>query len=246
VASLALAALAASASAGAARPPVALIASPPHLALTGRSAGIVLVTNTGTRAVVVDVTRAGFALDLRGRPRVVAGRRRWLSVRPKRLALAPGASTPVAVRSVVPRGAEPGDHTALVLMTTRPSSLDTLAVRVRLGVVVAVRVPGKVVRRVRVLRVRVTHGRTLRLLVANRGNVTEKPVRGCLRLTLRRHRRLVARLRPLVHELLPRTAGLVELRYRIRKHGPLVVHVLPTRRSARCAPIRGEVFHVSV
>jgi hypothetical protein len=177
---------------------------------------------------------------------VVVGGRRWLSVRPRRLALAPGASRPVTVRSVVPRGAEPGDHPALVLMTTRPSSLETLAVRVRLGVVVAVRVPGKIVRRLRVLRVHVTRARTLRLLVANRGNVTEKPARGCLRLTLRRHRRAVVRLRPLVHELLPRTAGLVEPRYRIRRPGPLVVRVLPTRRSARCAAIRGEVFHVKV
>ena len=60
----------ASASAGAsgARPPVALTASPAHLELAGTGRATVRVTNSGTNPVVLDVRRAGFALDLRGRP----------------------------------------------------------------------------------------------------------------------------------------------------------------------------------
>ncbi len=63
----------ASASAGAsgARPPVALTASPAHLELAGTGRATVRVTNSGTNPVVLDVRRAGFGLDLRGRPKIV-------------------------------------------------------------------------------------------------------------------------------------------------------------------------------
>src|SRR5262249_13969260 len=68
--------VAASAGATRARPPIGLTASPAHVVLRGSGTTTVRVTNPGKRAVVVDVDRAGFALDLRGRPRIVRADRR--------------------------------------------------------------------------------------------------------------------------------------------------------------------------
>src|SRR5204863_3014737 len=133
--------------------------------------------------VVVDVSRAGYALDLRGRPRVVrpvAGRRAaipWLTVRPSRLALPAGGSASLSVSSRLPRRADPGDRGALVLLTTRPVRSAAVAVRMRLGVVVVVRAPGAIVRRLDLLRLRIrapSRPRLLELWIANRGNVTEE------------------------------------------------------------------------
>lgn len=66
LAAAAVSSLAASAVAGAARPPVALISSPAHVALAGSAKSPLSVTNSGADPVVVDVARAGFSLDLRG------------------------------------------------------------------------------------------------------------------------------------------------------------------------------------
>ena len=96
--------LAASTPTGAARPPVALIASPAHVALAGSARAPVAVTNSGTEPVVVDVARAGFALDLRGRPRAVSRRISWLAVVPRSLVLAPGATAPLTVSAKYIRG----------------------------------------------------------------------------------------------------------------------------------------------
>ena len=72
-ASLALAMLVlvpASAGAGTTRPPLALTATPARLALVGSGSTTIRVTNPGTSAIRVEADRAGFSLDLRGRPRV--------------------------------------------------------------------------------------------------------------------------------------------------------------------------------
>src|SRR5574340_1206890 len=97
------------------RPPVALVVSPSRLSLAGAGRAVVRITNTGARPVVVDVTRSGFALDLRGRPKIVGavGPRtatRWLTSRPRSVAIRPGASGAVTVASRLPARAEPGDH----------------------------------------------------------------------------------------------------------------------------------------
>jgi hypothetical protein len=224
---VALAALAlAPASAGARpeRPSLALTATPAHVALAGSGRATVRVLNPGLSPVVVDVTRGGFALDLRGRPRVLprGGDRAataWLGVRPARFVLRAGASRTLVVTSRLPRHVEPGDHDALVLLTTRPTRGTGVAVRVRIGVLVVVRAPGRVARRigVRGLRVRrLRHARVLELFMVNRGNVTETIGPARIRVELRRGA-AHATLRAGPRELRPRTRGLVHLRYR----GPL-------------------------
>jgi hypothetical protein len=216
----------ASAGAGTTRPPLALTATPAHVALAGSGRSAIRVANAGRTPVVVDVGRAGFSLDLRGRPRVVprGGVRAavpWLTIRPGHFFLDAGASRSVTVTSRLPARVEPGDHDALVLLTTRPQRAAGVAVRMRIGVVVVVRAPGRIVRQValRGLRVRRTpEGRILELEVANRGNVTERLGRGRVRLALRRgvaH----ATLRAEARDLRPRTRGVVQFRYRGRLEG---------------------------
>jgi hypothetical protein len=227
----------ASASAGAsvARPPVALTASPARVDLAGSSRSIVRVRNAGTTRAVLDVRRAGFRLDLRGRPRIVGehgGRRSaapWLEFRPRTLAIAPGAAAAVSISSRVPPRAEPGDHDALLLFTTRRRVRDGLAVRVRMGVVVVVRAPGRVVHRFALGTLRSTgtrRGRVLELAVRNRGNVTEYLERGRARISLERGGRRLATLGAEARSLRPGTRGLLRfLLRRARIIGPVSARV---------------------
>jgi hypothetical protein len=242
--SAAVVALAAPALAGAAAPsPVSLVASPSHVALTGSARAPVTVANSGTNPVVVDVARAGFALDLRGRPRAVSWRSSWLAVGPRRLTLAPGATATLTVSAHVPRRAEPGDHSELVLLTSRPPTRRGLPVRLRLGVVVVVRAPGKVVRRVSAISLRVRGAGTARvlgLLLTNRGNVTESVGGPCTVLWLHRRGRILARLRAIERRILPHTRGLFELVYRGRLRGRLQATSPPP--TPGCPRIRSPRF----
>jgi hypothetical protein len=226
----------ASASAGAsgARAPVALTASPSKLELAGTAQATVRVTNGGANRVALDVGEAGFALDLRGRPRVVAQRASrhsaagWLTFRPRRLVLRPGASGSVTVASKVPARAEPGDHDALVLLTTRRRAADGLSVRIRMGVVVVVRAPGQIVRGIRARSVRIARrgrARTLELSLVNRGNVTESFARGRSFVSLERGGRRLARVYGEARELRPHTRGVLEFRYRGSLSGRVIAHV---------------------
>jgi translation initiation factor IF-1 len=219
---------------------IGLSASPLRLTLTGASASAIRVRNPGRRPVLVDVSRAGFARSLRGRPRVrpARGAVAWLRVRPRRLRVAPGTKAVLHLAARPPRRAEPGDHPALVLLTTRPLGTRRVRVRLRLGVIVVLHVRGRIVRRLdaRALTVhRRGSRRLLELRVVNRGNVTERIGRDGLRLTLVARGRRLARLRPRSRELLPRSAGIVEFKYRGGARGPAVARIeLPP-------PVRGQL-----
>jgi hypothetical protein len=216
----------ASAGAGTTRPPLGLVANPAQVGLSGSGRTMVRITNPASGAVVVDVSRAGFALDLRGRPRIVTrGAARaattWLTVRPTRFVLRPGGTRLVSVDVRVPPRVEPGDHDALLLLTTRPRRSAGVAVRMRLGIVVVVRAPGRVVRRIAVSGLgvlRVSGRRLFELRVANRGNVTETLARGRVRVALGRGATRVV-LRTAARELRPGTSGVLRLGYRGRLHG---------------------------
>jgi hypothetical protein len=145
----------------------------------------------------------------------------WLAVSPARFVLPPGGDRLLTVASRLPRRMEPGDHDALVLLATKPVRGAGIAVRMRIGVVVVVRAPGRVVRRVvvRHLQVRrLRHGRVLELVLANRGNVTESFARGAISVTLRRGPLRLA-LRGAPRELRPHTRGVVRFRLRRPLHG---------------------------
>jgi hypothetical protein len=246
---LACAFVSCAAAAGTGPPPVALTASPVRLTLAGGGSRHVLVTNPGRAPVVVHAAPAGYTLDLRGRPRIVALRTHpWVAVWPHRVLLRAGATAGLSVSASVPHGAVSGDHDELVLLESRPPLLGDVAVRMRIGVVVDVRVPGLVVRRLalRGLRVRSAGAaRVLELLVANEGNVTEEVTRGAMVVSLLRGRQELATLRPTPRELLPHSAGVVEFRYAgsVRGGVTAVVDVRPQRTER--APVR-RAFRIRV
>jgi hypothetical protein len=192
--------------------------------------------------LVVDVSRAGFVRSLRGRPRLrpARGAATWLRFRPQRLRVGPGGKAVLHVRAAPPRRAEPGDHPALVLLTTRPVGAHRVRVRLRVGVIVDLRVPGRIVRRLDARRLTMRRRgrlRLLELLLVNRGNVTERLGRDGLRLVLSRDGRALVTLRPRRGELLPRSTGLAEFVYRGPARGTVVARIelrpsVPGRRPA--------------
>ena len=219
---------------------IALSASPLRLTLRGSAASAVIVRNPGRRALLVDVSRAGFARSLRGKPQVRPARRAagWLRVVPRRLRISPGAKATLHIVARPPRRAEPGDHPALVLLTTRPVGVRQVRLRLRVGVIVVDHVRGRIVRRLDArsltLRRRGTR-RLLELLLVNRGNVTERLDGRRVRLVLFRRGRSFATLRPRPRELLPRSSGIAEFLYRGRVRGDVVarVEVRPPVRAPR-------------
>ena len=182
LAALVLAAAAASTPGAAAGPGIGLSASPLRLTLRGASASAVTVRNPSRRTLRVDVSRAGFTRSPRGKPlvRPARGAVTWLRLHPRRFRLAPGAKTTLHVAAVPARRAAPGDHPALVLLTTWPLGVKHVRVRLRVGVVVDLRVRGRIVRRLDARALTVRRRGTLRLLelrLVNRGNVTERLAR---------------------------------------------------------------------
>ena len=191
------------AGAGGAPPVVSLAATPSRVLVDARGTTRVEVANRGRSAIRVKAAPDGLALDLHGRPTLRrATAARWLHVAPRELSLLPGRSSSLMVRSSAPSTAEPGDHHAVLLLTTRPLARGGVSVRMRVGVRVVIRVPGAIVRRLRIERLRV-RGRRLEVTLANAGNVTEELARGRLRVELRRAGRLLARLHAPRRELLP-------------------------------------------
>jgi hypothetical protein len=210
--------------------PLALTAAPARLAFRGSGGETIRIRNVGTKRLRVDAALADFALDLRGRPQI---RRRggprsaaaWLTVRPTHVTLGPHATARLRVSVRVPRRAEPGDHDGLVLLSARPLSRARVSVRLRLGVVVLVRAPGAVVRRLRLGRLRVSR-RGLELVVVNAGNVTERLRRVRAVLSRLPSRRRISAVAAGARELRPHTRGLVEFRLRTGIHGLATAHVV--------------------
>ena len=196
----------------------------------------------------LDVAPAGFALDLRGQPRIVrrtdAAALR-LEVQPRRLTLQPGEAATLTVSAVPPPHVRAGDHPALVLLTTQPRGAG-LGVRMQIGIVVIVRIPGAVLHRLelRGLRVRRGHrGELLELSVVNRGNVTERLTRERIRVSLRRRGRVIARLRAGPREVFPRSRATETFRYRGMLRGP-VTALVEVVRPANGVPVLRQTFRI--
>jgi hypothetical protein len=98
----------------------------------------------------------------------------------------------------------------------------------RVGVIVVLRVRGRIVRRLdaRALAVRQQGAaRLLELRLVNRGNVTERLGGDGLRLSLLRDGRRLATLRPAPRELLPHSAGIAVFTYRGRLRGAVLARI---------------------
>jgi len=210
------------------RPLASLSASPTRIALSGSSRTSVTLTNFGATRAQVSVGRGSFTLDLRGRPAI--GRpgprsaQAWLAFRPSAFSIGPGGKAELKVAARVPARAAPGDHHALVLLATRPSRVGGVGVRMRLGVRVSVRVPGKIVRRVAVRELRVRRSgrfRKLHVTVANLGDLIETS--GVTVVLSGRGR--VERVHAELREILPRTLAILTARYTGRLRGQVLARV---------------------
>jgi hypothetical protein len=221
--------------AGASREPAALAiaAWPARVVLTAPGRATIRVENPGGDAVVIDAAPSGYRLDLRGRPQLQAAGAlaAWVRVRPARVALPGRSVAELSVTATRAAAARPGDHALVVLLTTRLPTGRALLAHLRIGVVVVLRVPGTVVRRLAVGGLRVERHRRQVLFevsVANRGNVDEWLARRRLELRLVGRGGVLARLHGEPRRLLARTRGLVEARYTGRIRGPLTVVVALT------------------
>ena len=115
-----------------------------------------------------------------------------------------------------------------MLLTTRPLGVRHVRVRLRVGVIVDLRVRGRIVRRLdaRALTVRRSGAqRVLELRIVNRGNVMERLATDGLRISLLRDGRKLATLRPRSSEILPHSAGIAVFAYRGRLRGTVVARV---------------------
>lgn len=214
---------------------IALTVSPARVDLAAGGTQVVRVTNAGSVPAVLDVTRAGFALTLRGQPRIVTAKAAWLSFAPRRLVIGARSSATLALKARLLRLSS-GDHPGLLLLTQHPVVRGGLAVRTRIGIVVSLRVPGRVVHRLLVAGVRVV-GRSVRVSLANRGNVTELLSRSQVAVTLWRGRRLLARFHPASRELLPGASGLLQFRYAGKTRGRATARVETFAATGR-SPLR--------
>ena len=183
---------------------------------------------------------AGLRLDSRGRPQIA--RRRdaaaWLTLQPRStFAGRDGASFIVTSRR--PPGARPGDHTAIVLVTATAPAGRGIAVAMRVGLVVTVRVGGRSIRRVEIVAARARGvpggGRLVAVTVANRGERIESIGGARLAVTLERRGRIIGRFRVPRRQLLPHTRAVVAFRVRSSARGPVVARVAIVRPDGRTA-----------
>jgi hypothetical protein len=226
-------------------PPAALTAAPARIELADTARQIVQVRNPGRTRVVVDASQAGFALGLRGRPRIVrsdpAAR---LAIRPRRLVLGPGETGSVAVTAAARGARAPGDHAALVLLTAKPRGAAAIGVRLRVGIRVVVRAPGAVAHRLALGAISVRR-RALDVVIRNSGNVLEPIDSHNLRIRLRRAGRVVATLAVPARELLPGARGILTVPRPRVSGGPVTALVelwsraRPARVARRAVRLRG-------
>jgi len=225
------AAAAALASTVAAAPRTALTVSPAHVAFDAGGRATLKVETGAGRRLRLRASVAGLALDRRGKPRVAARRDAapWLSVSPATVDVGRvGATFVIASRRQPPSQA--GEHSAVVLLTATAPSAKGVAIELRVGVVVTVRVKGRLVHRVEVTAVRLRRRprqryRLIELTFTNRGNVIESIGGPRLRITVLRRGRVIARLPTAQRKVLPHTAAVVVVPYRRRRHGPATVRV---------------------
>jgi hypothetical protein len=202
-----------------------LSVSPVRIRLSGATSRTITITNAGSSAASVDARPAGFVLDPRGKPKVARERRSaagWLRMQPRLFALGPGGKAVVTVSAVAPAGALPGDHPALVLFTTQsPPRAAGVAIRMRIGVVVLVRVAGRIVHRLELGALRVRR-HVIVLVVANRGNVAEY---ARVRIVLLREGHVLARFGSIGRTLLPHSRGFERFRHPRRVRGWVTARV---------------------
>ena len=198
---------------------LALAASPLRVVVQPGAAATITVRNLGAVTTSVVAAPAAYRLDLRGRPLLAPAAQRWLVLSSPRLVVAPGRSAPLVVHVRAPRASRPGDHAQVLLLSASALGRGGVRLAVRVGVVVVVRCPGALRRRLTPLGLTVQRGSRLRLVLRNDGNVDEWIAARRVVVRLWRGSRLVAVLRPRPRRLLAGARGLFEWRLRPRSGG---------------------------
>ncbi len=223
---------------------LAVAASPQRVVLDAGSHAAVSVLNAGSEPVVLDAAPAGYRLDLRGRPRIAPAARSWFRVVPRTVRLAPGRRAALRVSALAALRAAPGDHATVLVLASRLTGGKALRMRVRVGVVVVVRVPGRLVRRLVLGRLAVLRRRpprVVRLFLANRGNVDEWVARSQLTLRLLRRGRLVGMLHGRSRRFLAGGRGVFDFRAPRAARGDLRAIVTLTRETGKAT---SAVYHL--
>jgi hypothetical protein len=230
----------------AAVPPVALAAAPARLVVPASSRAVIRVANTGGTALDVQVSRAGLSLGREGHPTLgarptPAG---WLFVSRTRFRIRAHATVALAVRAGALRGARPGDHATLLLLSAIRPGRHSVGVGIRIGVVVVLRARGVTVRRLALGGVRADRrpGKPLlRVGIVNRGDLDEWIGSGRVQLTLRRAGRVVARPIAAPRRLLARSSGVLVAAVRRKLHGRYALEARLLQPGAR--PV-GRLYRV--
>lgn len=218
--------LAVAASAGA----VSISVSPSNLIIPAGQVGTLTLTNPGSEASTYDLAAGNYALTANGRvqidPRQTPGRsaKDWITITPGSVTVPAQGSTTIRVATRRVAVATPGDHQALVLITSRADTGGGgVGVRTRVGIGVVVRVPGRYVRRLSVNKpvvVRRGGSRVVQVRITNRGNINERFNKGQVRVTLRNGARrsvVIAR----AQNILPGTYGIFSMPYTGPLTGPV-------------------------
>jgi hypothetical protein len=211
-----------------ATPAVSVTAMPERVTVTPTRAASVTVLNTGRTRVVVDASSVGYALDARGRPRLGAPVRLFV-VSPLRLALRAGERAALRVVAAAGFGGlARGDHTGALLLATRPQG-GAIPVAVRIGVVVTLRVPGRLLRRLVLGRARVSRGKLV-VPVRNVGDVDEWVGGRDVSLVVARAGRRPVRVFARPRHVLAHTRGLLELPWTVPRAAMLRVRTIVSPR----------------
>jgi hypothetical protein len=210
-----------------------LSVTPTQLILIGSSKGTFTVRNPSKSAIPLTATIGNYIIKPNGRvvvdPKLPPKRsaKRWLTISPKRFTVKANGTFELKVRSHPGRKAGPGDHHALVLFTTKPSAKGKVLVRTRIGVGVLVRVKGKLKRRLAIASLSATRSKhTLRLVIANRGNINERLLKHRVSLALVQGKRTVQKLWAPPRQILPQSRTVYSLSYRSGLKGKLKAIVI--------------------
>ncbi len=220
---------------------LAVSAWPARVLVQAPGTAVVGVGNPGDDAVRLIAQAEGYALDARGRPQIRVAQTRWFGVSPASIVIPPHAVSRISLTVRRPPGARPGDHAELLLLSTAPPTGRRVFARLRIGVVVVVRVPGRLVRRLApgpVRARRLPAATALDVVVANRGNVDEWLGRGRISVTLVENgwHRAAPPIAP--RRLLAHSSGLVEARFAGRLRGELDAVVVIRRPGFGVAIVR--------
>lgn len=184
---------------------------------------VTLSNSSGSKVSIKAGAKDFVAAGEEGKPRFVSEEQspwsmsRWIKARPARFELQPGERRKIRVIIKVPKDAEPGGHYAAALFSSTPSKGGQTGVVARLGSLILLRVPGKIVEKGRITSLIVPRliergPIDIRLRFENEGNVHIKP-KGKLRIWRLRGRETAA-LDVGGENVLPKSTRLFETKWK--------------------------------